>query len=85
MEVLATGKNGTRIKWIVEDHGSEDGHSMARSTGLVTISCIEEWIKNPKMIGTGVFAPEDLPTHIVDRIIESMRLEGIQIKGPEIY
>lgn len=84
MEVLATGKNGTRIKWTVEDHGGVDGHSMARSTGLVTISCIEEWIKNPKMIGLGVFAPEDLPTHIVERIIESMRLEGVQIKGPEI-
>ncbi|MAH98443.1 MAG: hypothetical protein CMA12_03710, partial [Euryarchaeota archaeon] len=50
MEIMAVGKHGTTIKWTVEDHGAEDGHSMARSTGLVTICCIEEWVKNPNMI-----------------------------------
>ena len=84
MEVFAEGKDGTTLRWTVEDNGSEDGHSMARSTGLVTICCVEEWVKNPNMIGSGVFAPEDLPTDVIYRIIDRMRMEGVQINGPEV-
>ena len=30
------GRDGEILEWEVEDHGGDDGHSMARATGMVT-------------------------------------------------
>jgi len=79
MEVMALGNNDVKMRWIITDEGKEDGHSMARCTGLVTVFCIDEWLNNPNMIGKGVYAPEYLKTDVINRIIEKMRLERIYI------
>ena len=84
MEVNAEGLDGTDMSWTIQDHGGDDGHSMARCTGLVTISCIEEWIRNPKMLPYGVHAPEVLTSEVVTRIMERMASEGVEIMGPNI-
>ena len=84
MEVVAEGKDGTKMSWTVEDHGGDDGHSMARCTGLVTVCCIEEWLRNPKMLPPGVHAPEVLSSAEISRILERMTEEGVVIRGPDI-
>ena len=82
MEVLAVGMDGTRVTWTVEDHGGDDGHSMARCTGLVTVCCVEEWIADPQMIPIGVHPPEILSTEAVARVLNRMSDYGIVIDGP---
>ncbi|MDP7002619.1 MAG: saccharopine dehydrogenase C-terminal domain-containing protein [Candidatus Thalassarchaeaceae archaeon] len=82
MEVLSEGRDGRSMTWRVQDHGSEDGHSMARCTGLVTLCCIEEWLSDPEMLPAGVHAPEVLASDVVSRIISRMSDEGIEVVGP---
>ena len=84
MEVVATGLEGESMRWEVCDHGGEDGSSMARTTGLVTIGCIEAWLENPDMLPPGVHAPESLSPEVVRGIIRMMRENGVNIKGPDI-
>ena len=84
MEVVAEGRDGTQMSWTVEDHGGDDGHSMARCTGLVTVCCIEEWLKDPEMLPPGVHAPESLSSAVVSRILDRMADEGVHIEGPVV-
>ena len=84
MEVFALGRDGTSMRWTVQDHGSDDGHSMARSTGLVTTCCVEEWLNNPEMLPPGVHPPEAMSSESVRRIVSKMIEEGVEIKGPII-
>ncbi|HIG34209.1 MAG TPA: hypothetical protein EYQ11_04975 [Candidatus Poseidoniales archaeon] len=84
MEVFAEGHDGTKMTWQVQDHGGDDGHSMARSTGLVTVCCVEEWLNDPDMLPPGVHPPEALSSEAVSRIISRMVKEGIEIEGPLI-
>ena len=84
MEVLAEGMDGTRMTWTVEDHGGDDGHSMARCTGLVTVCCVEEWISDVQMIPIGVHPPEVLSTEAIARILNRMADYGIMIDGPTL-
>ena len=84
MEVRAEGHDGTEMVWRVVDYGGEDGSSMARSTGMVTACCVEEWLDDPDMLPPGVHAPEALAPEVVARIIETMRSERVSIEGPEI-
>ena len=84
MEVFAQGRDGTSMRWTVQDHGSDDGHSMARSTGLVTICCVEEWLNNPEMLPPGVHPPEAMSSETVRRIVSKMIEEGVEIQGPII-
>ena len=84
MEVEAEGYNGQKMNWSVYDEGDVDGHSMARCTGLVTLGCILEWIKDENMLTGGIYAPEELSTGVISRIIELMVNSGIVIKGPKI-
>ncbi len=84
MEVFALGRDGTSMRWTVQDHGSDDGHSMARSTGLVTICCVEEWLNNPEMLPPGVHPPEAMSSESVRRIVSKMIEEGVEIQGPII-
>lgn len=82
MEVFAESLEGEKMVWSVQDHGGADGHSMARSTGLVTVCCVEEWLNNPDMLPSGVHPPEALSNITVSRIISRMIQEGIEIVGP---
>ncbi len=82
MEVLAYGMNGASMRWTVQDHGGDDGHSMARSTGLVTLCCIDEWFKDPEMLPPGVHPPESMSPDSVDRIVRRLVEEGVEIDGP---
>lgn len=84
MRVRAEGRNGETMEWEVSDHGDEDGHSMARATGMVTALCIEAWLAEPEMLSPGVHAPEVLRDEVIAGIVETMRSEGIRIIGPEI-
>tara|TARA_B100000965_G_scaffold89368_1_gene72579 strand:- start:5259 stop:6359 length:1101 start_codon:yes stop_codon:yes gene_type:complete len=84
MEVTAEGHDGRKMTWRVQDHGGDDGHSMARATGLVTICCVEEWLKNPNMLPSGVHPPEALPPEVIGGIVARMIREGVEIEGPLI-
>ena len=84
MEVFAQGRDGTSMRWTVQDHGGDDGHSMARSTGLVTICCVEEWLNNPEMLPLGVHPPESMPPESVSRIVSRLVEGGVEIEGPII-
>ena len=68
--------------WRVQDHGGDDGHSMARATGLVTVCCVEEWLKDPNMLPAGVHPPEALSPDTVERIVSRLISEGVEIEGP---
>ena len=83
MEVFALGRDGTSMRWTVQDHGSDDGHSMARSTGLVTTCCVEEWLNNPEMLPPGVH-PRSNVVRVCKRIVSKMIEEGVEILGPII-
>ena len=84
MRVRAQGRNGEVLEWEVEDHGGDDGHSMARATGLVTACCVEAWIDDSEMLPTGVHAPEALGDDVIARIVETMKSERVRIVGPDI-
>ncbi len=83
MEVIAEGMSGDSVSWNIQDHGGDDGHSMARCTGLVTLCCIQEWLKDPEMLPPGVHPPEALSSEIVGRIVSRMTEEGIEISKSE--
>lgn len=84
MKVRADNADGDILEWVVEDHGGEDGHSMARATGMVTALCVEEWLSDPEMLPPGVHAPESLSDEVIARIVDSMRSERVRIDGPAI-
>ena len=84
MEVSAIDHLGNRMNWIVNDSGGEDGSSMARTTGLVTVGCILAWIEDSSMLEPGIHAPESLPTKVVNSIIEMMTENGVEIIGPVV-
>ena len=79
MEVFIKAGGDTQ-RWIIEDNGKESDSSMARTTGLVTASCVIAWADRPDMLGSGVFAPEDLPNEVIELVIEVMRSEGVSIE-----
>ena len=64
--------------WTVEDSGKDGDSSMARTTGLVTYSCAMAWSKE-ELFQTGIYAPEDLPTSVIEQVIETMKQEGVTI------
>ena len=80
--MFAQAWDGTGMRWIVQDHGGDDGHSMARSTGLVTVCCVEEWLNNHEMLPPGVHPPESMSPESVDRIVSRLIEEGVEIDGP---
>jgi len=79
LQVLATGRNHA-MRWTVRDLGGDDGSSMARTTGLVTVGCIQAWIERPDMLTDGVHPPEALPQEVVESVIGLMRSNGIDIQ-----
>lgn len=82
--VEAVSKNNDLMAWNVIDEGGKDGHSMARTTGLVTAICTEILIEDENVVPPGVHPPEALPDYAVSRIISEMKSHGVVIEGPEI-
>ena len=80
MEIIAINHDGEMMKWTISDEGANDGHSMARCTGLVTVFCIEEWLNNPDMLTKGIHAPEELDDETIERIINNIKNEDIVIE-----
>ena len=79
MEVFIKAGENTQT-WVVEDNGKGSDSSMARTTGLVTASCLIAWVDRLDMLPSGVFAPEDLPNEVIGLVIEVMRSEGVSIE-----
>ena len=67
-------------RWIVEDRGKNGDASMARTTGLITATCVKAWAETQDMLSPGVHAPEDLPDDVVRMVIDVMRSEGVSIE-----
>jgi len=84
MEVKVDCRNGERMVWTVFDQGRDGDSSMARTTGLVTASCVKQWISNPELIQVGVHPPESLPNYVIANVSQSLKDEGIEINGPSI-
>jgi len=84
MEVKVNCRNGERMVWTVFDQGRDGDSSMARTTGLVTASCVKQWISNPELIQVGVHPPESLPDYVIANVSQSLKDEGIEINGPDI-
>jgi saccharopine dehydrogenase-like NADP-dependent oxidoreductase len=84
MEVKVDCRNGERMVWTVFDQGRDGDSSMARTTGLVTASCVKQWISNPELIQVGVHPPESLPDYVIANVSQSLKDEGIEINGPGI-
>ena len=84
MEVKVDCRNGERMVWTVFDQGRDEDSSMARTTGLVTASCVKQWISNPELIQVGVHPPESLPDYVIANVSQSLKDEGIEINGPGI-
>lgn len=84
MKVRAEAHDGEVLEWEVEDHGGDDGHSMARATGMVTALCAQAWLDDPEMLPPGVHAPEELSDEVIAGIVDSMRLHRVRIDGPNI-
>ena len=84
MKVRAEARDGKVLEWEVEDHGGDDGHSMARATGMVTACCVEAWLENSKMLPLGVHAPEVLSDRVIAKIVDTMKSDKVRIEGPEI-
>ena len=82
--VQAVSEKGEVMAWNVIDEGGKDGHSMARTTGLVTAICTEILIENEDVVPPGVHPPEALPDYAISRIITEMKSHGVIIDGPEI-
>jgi len=76
LEVMC--KRGDDIRrWIVSDSGSNDGSSMARTTGLVTAKCAILMLENK--FPHGVIAPEKLDKSFCNQIIEYLQQNGVKI------
>tara|TARA_Y100001970_G_scaffold273877_1_gene372710 strand:+ start:28033 stop:29091 length:1059 start_codon:yes stop_codon:yes gene_type:complete len=84
LEVVVVDNDGNHIRWEVSDYGGDDGSSMARTTGLVTVGCVEAWLRDPRMLPPGVHAPESLAPSVVRGIIDMMKENGVEITGPEV-
>jgi hypothetical protein len=84
MEVKVDCENGEFFHWIIEDHGGSDGSSMARTTGLVTSSCVNEWANSENIIEEGSYPPEILSDTVICSIIQTMKDSGVEIRGPDI-
>ncbi len=84
MEVKVDCNNGEKLIWTIFDKGRDGNSSMARTTGLVTVSCIKQWINDPNFIQIGVHPPESLPNYAIANVAQALKDEGVDIDGPTI-
>lgn len=68
----------TEHLWVIEDKGLDGDSSMARTTGLVTYCCALAW-RNQELFTSGVHAPEELPSDVINMVIETLKAEGVAI------
>ena len=78
MEVRVEGNGQTRV-WTVEDGGKNGDSSMARTTGLVTFACVVAWSQR-ELFTEGIHPPEDLPTEVIENVIQTLNDEGVRIE-----
>ena len=78
MEVRVEG-NGRVRTWTVEDEGNDGDSSMARTTGLVTFACVVAW-SHHELFTEGIHPPEDLPTEVIHKVIQTLKDEGVRIE-----
>ena len=82
MEINLT-YDGYQVTWEILDTGKDGASSMARTTGLVTLACavdlLEQVGSGSKEYALGVLAPEDLPTESIERVIQFMKSESVEI------
>jgi hypothetical protein len=57
---------------------------MARTTGLVTSSCIKQWLRDENLISEGVHPPESLSNEVIFNVLQTLRDAGVIIEGPDI-
>jgi saccharopine dehydrogenase-like NADP-dependent oxidoreductase len=84
MEVKVECNNGKEMNWTIYDEGMNSDSSMARTTGIVTASCIKQWIMDDSLISEGVYPPESLPNEVIFNVLQDLRDEGVIIEGPDI-
>jgi len=84
MEVKVNCMNGEKMIWTIYDQGRDEDSSMARTTGLVTLSCVKQWISNTELIQVGVHPPESLPNDFIANVSQSLKDQGVEINGPGI-
>tara|TARA_B000000475_G_scaffold31177_1_gene23660 strand:- start:415 stop:1470 length:1056 start_codon:yes stop_codon:yes gene_type:complete len=84
MEVKVECNNGKTMCWTIYDEGMNGDSSMARTTGLVTASCISQWLINEEIVSKGVHPPESLSNEVISNVFQDLRDEGVEIKGPDI-
>lgn len=84
MEIKVECKNGEEMRWTVYDEGLHGDSSMARTTGLVTFSCIKQWLIDESLINRGVYPPENLSNQVIFNVLQDLRDEGVTIEGPDI-
>ena len=85
MEVKVECNNGEKMCWTIYDEGMKGDSSMARTTGLVTASCISQWLIDETLVNKGVHPPESLSNEVISNVLQSLRDEGVDIKGPDIH
>ena len=72
-----------KIVWEIVDNGLNGFSSMARTTGLVTIACVETLLAKTdtdgETIKLGVLAPEDLPLDSIEQVIQYVKSENVTI------
>lgn len=81
MEVQVEGNGQTRT-WTVEDEGKDGDSSMARTTGLVTYACVVAWSQED-LFTEGIHPPEDLPSEVIYKVIQTLQSEGVMIQANE--
>ena len=70
----------SKIVWIISDAGKDGHSSMARTTGLVTIACVIELLEHENgKLESGVFSPEQLGSDSIERVIQLLKQEGVEI------
>ncbi len=75
MEVLVEGRGRTR--WILDDEGTPQGSSMARTTGAITCAAVEHLLEAD--VPPGVHPPEALGTSFLDRCLTHYVANEIRI------
>ena len=84
MEIKVECNNGEKMSWTIYDEGMNGDSSMARTTGLVTSSCIKQWLRDENLISDGVYPPESLSNEVIFNVLQTLRDEGVIIEGPDI-
>jgi lysine 6-dehydrogenase len=84
MEIKVECSNGEKMSWTIYDEGMNGDSSMARTTGLVTSSCIKQWLRDENLISEGVHPPESLSNEVIFNVLQTLRDAGVIIEGPDI-